>query len=416
MVLKKILEALSATGLRSVRYWKEIPNLHSIVANDLSEDAVKEIKRNLEYNEISEKQIIPNHGDANDVMFKHKNHFDVIDLDPYGSVAPFLDAAIQSIKDGGLLLITCTDMQALAGSQIGTCYTKYGSVPLKSKACHEMALRIVLASAHQIASKHGKYITPLLSCSIDFYVRLFIQVKNSPNETKIALTKVSNMFKCINCEAFHLVPLGVDKGNKSGQSDIKFGKECEICGNHFKMGGPYWNQAIQNTDFASVALDHAQKNSKLYATSKRMIGVLSLLSNEISDPLFYDFPSICSQLKINSPPLHLVRSAIMNAGYKVSQTHCDPSGIKTNAPIQYLFEAVVEWMKKEKKEIKYEKGSLYEKFLNIKSNFKFDFTFNEKSKIKEKGLFLPNPEPNWGPKPRAKKRKFEEEVIVEKKN
>jgi tRNA (guanine26-N2/guanine27-N2)-dimethyltransferase len=32
--------------------------------------------------------------------------FDVIDLDPYGSAVPFLDAAINSISDGGKILIS----------------------------------------------------------------------------------------------------------------------------------------------------------------------------------------------------------------------------------------------------------------------------------------------------------------------
>jgi N2,N2-dimethylguanosine tRNA methyltransferase len=40
--------------------------------------------------------------------------FDVIDLDPYGSAAPFMDAAVQSVKDGGLLCVTCTDMAVSA--------------------------------------------------------------------------------------------------------------------------------------------------------------------------------------------------------------------------------------------------------------------------------------------------------------
>jgi tRNA G26 N,N-dimethylase Trm1 len=37
------------------------------------------------------------------------------DLDPYGTASPFLDAAVQAAKDGGLLCVTCTD----AGGQIG---------------------------------------------------------------------------------------------------------------------------------------------------------------------------------------------------------------------------------------------------------------------------------------------------------
>ena len=39
-------------------------------------------------------------------MYQHRTlsqRFDVIDLDPYGSAAPFLDAAVQSVADGGWL-------------------------------------------------------------------------------------------------------------------------------------------------------------------------------------------------------------------------------------------------------------------------------------------------------------------------
>ena len=58
------------------------------------------------------------HGDASMVMYSHRrwaDRFHVIDLDPYGSPAPFLDAAVQSTAEGGLICITCTDMAVLCG-------------------------------------------------------------------------------------------------------------------------------------------------------------------------------------------------------------------------------------------------------------------------------------------------------------
>lgn len=411
-----ILEGLSATGLRAIRYWKEIPNLTTIIANDLSEEAVKEIKRNLEFNEISEKQIIPNKGDANEVMYQNKGKFQVIDLDPYGSASPFLDAAIQSLTDGGLLLVTCTDMMVLGGTQVATCYAKYGSVPVKTTSCHEMALRILLASIHQIATKHGKYIIPLLSCSIDFYIRIFIKIVSSPKEAKLGLTKISTMHKCVKCEYFHLTPFGVDQKNKQTQSTIQIGKECEICGGPLKMGGPFWNQPIQDNDFASYALDHVEKNQKLYSTSKRMISFLTLLSKELPNPFFYDVPSISSGLKINCPPLPIIRSAILNSGFKYSNTHCNPSGLKTDAPLIFIYELIAHYHKNTKENFKIEKGGLFERIISKETKNKFDFTLrDETKKDKEKPLYLPNPEPNWGPKSRAKKRKVEE-IEEDKKN
>lgn len=76
------------------------------------------------------------------VMYRNMaNRFDAIDLDPYGCPSAFLDAAVQSVSEGGLLLITATDMAILAGNTPETCYLKYGAVSLKSKSCHEMASR-----------------------------------------------------------------------------------------------------------------------------------------------------------------------------------------------------------------------------------------------------------------------------------
>ena len=80
----------------------------------------------------------------NPIEFLLQTRFDVIDLDPYGSPTPFLDAAVQSVADGGLLCITATDMAVLCGNTPETCYTKYGAISLKTKACHEFALRNVV--------------------------------------------------------------------------------------------------------------------------------------------------------------------------------------------------------------------------------------------------------------------------------
>ena len=41
------------------------------------------------------------------VMYEHRqkdDQFDVIDLDPYGSAAMFLDSAVQSVSEGGNLV------------------------------------------------------------------------------------------------------------------------------------------------------------------------------------------------------------------------------------------------------------------------------------------------------------------------
>lgn len=174
----RVLEGLAASGLRSIRFAREVPGLRSVVANDASARAVDLMRRNVQLNEVAH-LVQPSQADARMLMYQHQKaseRFDVIDLDPYGSPASFLDAAVQAVSEGGLLCVTCTDMAVLAGNSGETCYSKYGAMALKSRACHEMALRTVLHSLDLRANCYQRFVVPLLSISADFYVRVFVRV------------------------------------------------------------------------------------------------------------------------------------------------------------------------------------------------------------------------------------------------
>ena len=51
-----VLEALAATGLRSVRYLKEIDKINQLVANDIDPTATELMQRNFNFNNIPEDQ------------------------------------------------------------------------------------------------------------------------------------------------------------------------------------------------------------------------------------------------------------------------------------------------------------------------------------------------------------------------
>ena len=71
--------------------------------------------------------------DAADLLYgkrRDRDFYDVVDLDPYGSAAPFLDGAIQALTNGGLLCVTYTDMAVLCSRTVHIPFYKYASVPL----------------------------------------------------------------------------------------------------------------------------------------------------------------------------------------------------------------------------------------------------------------------------------------------
>lgn len=68
------------------------------------------------------------------------------------------------------------------------------------------ALRLLLFSLESHANRYKRYIKPLLSISVDFYVRVFVQVFTSASEVKRSASKHSLIFLCTGCGSFHFQP------------------------------------------------------------------------------------------------------------------------------------------------------------------------------------------------------------------
>lgn len=238
-----ILDALSATGLRALRYAKEIPTSTSITANDLSPKATEAIKLNIRHNKL-ENKIQANVGNAMAHMysFVDQKGYDVIDLDPYGTASPFIDAAVQAINDNGLLCVTCTDSAIFAShGYLEKTYSQYGGLPFKGDACHEGGLRLLLHAIAQSAGRYGMAIEPLLSLSIDYYIRVFVRVRKQPSDVKLLAGKTMIVYHCQNgCGSWstQFLARNKPKKNKDGTSSYHHGYAqgpsadhlCEHCG------------------------------------------------------------------------------------------------------------------------------------------------------------------------------------------
>ncbi|XP_075979726.1 tRNA methyltransferase 1 isoform X2 [Anticarsia gemmatalis] len=414
-----ILEALSATGLRSIRYAKEVPNVTKIVANDLSEQAVETIKANIVHNQV-EDLIETSHDDACMVMYKHKHpskRFAAIDLDPYGCPSVFLDSAVQSIQDGGLLLITATDMAVLAGNSPETCYCKYGAVSLKTKCCHEMALRIMLQCIESHANRYSRYIVPLISISADFYIRVFVKVYSGAIHCKKTTSKLSMVYHCTGCDNMTLQPLGGFKPNPTEKNPSQtkaylpaappVGEFCGNCNQRHHVGGPIWSAPIHDHVFVSRVLSHVEDNPHLFGTAKRIAGVLAMVREELHEvPLYYTLDKLFGRVHLETMPMLVLRSAILNAGYKVSYSHASKMSIKTAAPAQFVWDVVRTWEKTHPvKPAKLEADPVTKHILTQEIKSHVDLSerpdANPISRKDGKLRFQFNPTPFWGPGSRA---------------
>ncbi|XP_038064198.1 tRNA (guanine(26)-N(2))-dimethyltransferase-like [Patiria miniata] len=413
-----VLEGLSATGLRGVRYAKEIPGLKNIVANDWNVEAFKAIERNIQHNGV-EHLVTASHADASLLMNQYRlsDRVDVVDLDPYGSPAKFLNGSMQAVKDGGILCVTCTDMAVLCGNRSEACYAKYGAMSLRTKYCQEMALRIVLHSIETHANLHHRYIEPLLSVSIDFYIRLFVRVHTSQSKVKHSAAKKALVYHCEGCDNFHLqrmgrvIPIGTDAKNFKYKNTYgpPVGTKCENCNSRFLLGGPLWVEPIHDPDFVKKLLSHVNAHSDRFHTSPRMKSILTLVSEELLDcPFYHKFSQLFHHVRSACPPMKKFRSALLNAGYQVSLSHITAEAVKTNAPHSVIWDIVKEWVKQNPtpRKRKLEEDCISNVILNKEARItvSFDVRQDAMPMSHKQGMtrFPANPAPNWGPKARAK--------------
>ncbi|KAK4417567.1 putative tRNA (guanine(26)-N(2))-dimethyltransferase 2 [Sesamum alatum] len=406
-----VLEALSASGLRALRYAREVDGIDKVVALDNDKASVEACRRNIKFNGPVARSKVESHlTDARVYMLTHPKEFDVVDLDPYGSPSVFLDSAVQSVVDGGILMCTATDMAVLCGGNGEVCYSKYGSYPLRGKYCHEMALRILLACIESHANRYKRYIVPVLSVQMDFYVRVFVRVYTSASAMKNTPLKLSYVYQCTGCDSFHLQPIGrtVSK-NTSVRYLPGFGpavaQECSDCGKKYNMGGPIWSAPIHDMEWVTSILADVKSMKDRYPAFDRISAVLTTISEELPDiPLFLSLHNLCATLKCTSPSAIIFRSAVINAGYRISGSHVNPLGLKTDAPMNVIWDIMRCWVKNHpvKAQPPDQAGSvILSKEPVLQANFARAVASLSKAQAKKVARFLPNPERHWGPKVRA---------------
>eukprot|EP00966_Prymnesium_polylepis_P154206 3560846-Prymnesium_polylepis.2 len=264
----RFLDALAGNGTRALRALLEAPRGAIVaVANDIGVSAVRNIAQSAALSGLevcaaggllveslsasakslqtfvrpgeSAPSLAVVRSDAHALMSALPGTFDVVELDPCGSVGDLLDPAIRALRPGGFLLATATDMGTLSGRFGGenACSARYGATPLPS-AQHqsvEIAIRIVLGAVERAARGAGRRVVPMIAFGFsDFYVRVIVQVLAKRDETAAArIIRAGLLRACSQCSAH----------TTAGLDGVWHATECEECGasaDSLQVCGPLW--------------------------------------------------------------------------------------------------------------------------------------------------------------------------------
>lgn len=303
----RVLDAMGATGIRGLRYAKESGN-KEIHISEITEKGVENIRRNAELNGA---EVHIHHRDANLLM--RELSFDFIDIDPFGSPVPFIDSAIASLKNGGILAVTATDTAPLAGTYPAVCRRRYLAEPIHTYFGHESGIRILTGFIVRMGAIRDIAFTPILSYYSDHYFRVFLRAKRGAGRANLSLERLKYFTYDETEVKWQIYP--------SAEQAFSHKK---------KVYGPVWADAMGEKGY--IERMRKEKNDRI---SSESIELLNMLMDESDAPIFfYDTDIISSILKRSPPP----RSRIFDAIPDAVRTHFSPLGFKTSLKAEEVLE------------------------------------------------------------------------------
>ena len=188
------LDGLTASGLRARRWLNELP---CTISSRIYATIVDLEKEAIEWAISSHKKFPPSdgagdcqalQGDLRTEVLSSGRHW--IDIDPYGSPAPFIDSAMQSMARSGVMEVSATDTAALTGSSKTALMRRYGARVRTDCLAHDSGMRVMLSNISRIAARHDRTIEPLLSIWDSHHLRVSFRVMKSVSSANILEEKI----------------------------------------------------------------------------------------------------------------------------------------------------------------------------------------------------------------------------------
>jgi tRNA (guanine26-N2/guanine27-N2)-dimethyltransferase len=311
------VDAMGATGARGIRIARECG--FPVTINDRDPLAVEVIRRNAAHAGVSAEIT---RCDVNVLLSSRR--FDAVDLDPFGTPAPFIDAAVRSARK--FLFVTATDTAPLCGAHRRAGARRYFAHPVNNEYHGETGLRTLLGFVARELIKYDRGVDPLLCFTREHAIRLHLRIRPGAGAADETLGRIGYILQCGRCfyrreEAGLVPPCG----------------KCP-CGGDPVPIGPLWLGAINDVGVIAPMLDRIP--SVLLAKGKELFRLLSFLQEELPTSSHYDYHRMAKALHCSPPPMKLLLRKVVDAGYRVSRTHYSGTAIKTDAPVEIINQVI----------------------------------------------------------------------------
>ena len=316
----RILDSTCATGIRGIRYEKEVGAIVDML--DINSGAASSASKNVAANKASAMVI---NKSIQEFANTTENKYEIIDLDPFGTPAPYIYDLMKIASKGAMLMVTATDGAVLCGAHQKACVKLYNSVPLHNELCHEAGIRILLSFISRMASQFNLGISPILSIYKIHYMRVFLYLRSGAQEASSSMSANGYVSYCTKCHAYY---------TNAGIVAI-LDRLCPNCGGRLLHSGPIWVGAMDD----KITINKALKayGSEEYPEASI---ILHKKLQELSVPFFYSIPRITQSAGISSVSPSLVIEELGRMGVRATKAMFEKDCIKSAGGIREVTAAI----------------------------------------------------------------------------
>ncbi|XP_075702940.1 tRNA (guanine(27)-N(2))-dimethyltransferase [Rhinoderma darwinii] len=375
--VKVTLNDISESSVAVIQENCHLNKIMVVTKHDEAPEAETEIKDEEFVGRIEVTQM-----DANVLM--HMRAFDFIHLDPFGTSVNYLDAAFRNVRNLGIVSVTSTDTSSLYAKTVHVAKRHYGCNIIRTEYYKELAARVVLSAIARAAARCNKGIEVLLSVALEHFVLVIVRVLRGPSLADESTKMINNLIHCHWCEE----RIFQKEGNMIEENPYKqLPCDCHksMPGRSAVVLGPVWSGSLFNAGFLRRMLFEAISRgiSEIQSILKTLIcesecmtlKQLSVNSSQAEEggvfikvpgdaiagpgkrkrqdihtnapkrqksesrtehPPFYYSIHRHAIGGLNIPKLNKILQYLSEAGFLVSRTHFDPTGIRTNASLATL--------------------------------------------------------------------------------
>jgi tRNA (guanine26-N2/guanine27-N2)-dimethyltransferase len=256
---------------------------------------------------------------------RQKVHY--VDLDPSGSPVRFLEGSLRAILPDGLLGVSATDLAALSGASPRTALWRYGLRLTRTVFRKEVALRALTAAAVMAASRLSRSAVPVFAVIHRHFARVFLKVRRGKMGAYRSVSQLGYLKYCQSC-------LNVERVEEL----LGTSERCGRCGSQASLLGPLWLGPLQDQDIVSKVLGSDLIGEETFEEARKVLVNISQEPNDV--PFSYPVSELSRRAKCSPVSPKAIVERLREMGYRASVAHYDHGAVKTDAPLDLLYELV----------------------------------------------------------------------------